>query len=177
MHAEELSLNDIKTCKCHRSMYNISSIHQIPGTENNHYWVVYKLNTSFTTGMKPNFVVSKNIPTFARCIREFIEHSLIYHTHSEIRVSKSHSMIRIVSNSPNDNHYVCVWCVYVGEVVGGGCVCVVCMWMRWGWVVMEIGIVKTHSLQWNNCLCTLWPYFQHRAALFVCIPNFTRQLP
>ena len=68
---------------------------------------------------------------------------------------------------------VCAVCMWVRWCV----VCVVFMWVRWGWLVMEIGILKTHSLQWNNCLCTLRPYFQHRAALFVCIPNFTRQLP
>ena len=27
---------------------------------------------------------------------------------------------------------------------------------------------KTHSLQRNNCLCTLWPYYQSSEALFVC---------
>ena len=31
---------------------------------------------------------------------------------------------------------------------------------------------ETHSLQWNNCLCTLWPYSQLSTVLFVCIHNF-----
>ena len=31
---------------------------------------------------------------------------------------------------------------------------------------------ETPPLQWNKCLCTLWPYSQSSLALFVGIPNF-----
>ena len=33
------------------------------------------------------------------------------------------------------------------------------------------GLEKTPSLQWNNCLCTSWPYSQIFCSIFVCVPN------
>ena len=35
---------------------------------------------------------------------------------------------------------------------------------------------KTPSLQWNNCLCTFWPYSQSSLTLFARIPNYDRLL-
>ena len=85
LHAEELSLNDIKTCKWLRSIYDISSIHQIPGTENNHYWGVYKSNINFTTRMKPKFVVSKNIKKLSRDVSRNLW-SILWHIISILRL-------------------------------------------------------------------------------------------
>ena len=40
-------------------------------------------------------------------------------------------------------------------------------------IYLDQGVVKlkTPSLQWNDCLCTLWLYSQYSLDLFVCIPN------
>ena len=41
-------------------------------------------------------------------------------------------------------------------------------------ISFHLSTKQTPSLQWNNCLCILWPYSQFSVALFVCIPNLSQ---